>query len=83
MQDRVSMSSTEALYYALSKAACEAQWFIMLMGELFLYQERAIVILEDNESAINLAHNPVHHSGTNRIDIRHHSLRGLSDTKKS
>jgi hypothetical protein len=77
MQDRVSMSSTEAEYYALSEAACEAQWFRMLMGELILYQERATVILEDNESAINLAHNPVHHSRTKQIDIIHHLLREL------
>jgi hypothetical protein len=47
----------------------------MLMGELFLYQEEATVILEDSESAINLAHNPVHR--TKQIDIRHHSLREL------
>jgi hypothetical protein len=31
--------------------------------------------LEDNESAIRMAENPVEHSRTKHIDIRHHFLR--------
>jgi hypothetical protein len=34
----------------------------------------AIPLLCDNESAIKLANNPVQHSRTNHIDIRHHFL---------
>jgi hypothetical protein len=32
-------------------------------------------LLCDNESAIKLANNPVNHSRTKHIDIRHHFLR--------
>ena len=32
-------------------------------------------IMCDNTSAINLSKNPVHHSHTKHIDIRHHFLR--------
>jgi hypothetical protein len=34
-----------------------------------------IPLLCDNESSIKLANNPVQHSRTKRIDIRHHFLR--------
>ena len=32
-------------------------------------------LLRDNESAVKLANNPVQHTRTNHIDIRHHFLR--------
>jgi hypothetical protein len=35
-----------------------------------------IPLLCDNESVIKLANNPVQHSRTKHIDIRHHFLRG-------
>lgn len=35
----------------------------------------SILILCDNTSAINISKNPVHHSKTKHIDIRHHFLR--------
>jgi hypothetical protein len=34
-----------------------------------------VPLLCDNESAIKLANNPVNHSRTKHIDIRHHFLR--------
>ena len=34
-----------------------------------------IKILCDNTSAINLSKNPIHHSRTKHIDVRHHFLR--------
>jgi hypothetical protein len=33
-----------------------------------------VLLLCDNESAIKIAHNPVQHSRTKHIDIRHHFL---------
>jgi hypothetical protein len=35
-----------------------------------------ILLLCDNESSIKLAKNPMQHSRTKHIDIRHHFLRG-------
>ena len=35
----------------------------------------SVKILCDNTSAINISKNPVHHSRTKHIDIRHHFLR--------
>jgi DNA anti-recombination protein RmuC len=36
-----------------------------------------MVIHYDNTSAINISKNPVQHSRTNHIDIRHHFIRDL------
>jgi hypothetical protein len=35
-----------------------------------------VPLLCDNESAVKIANNPVQHSRTKHIDIRHHFLRG-------
>ena len=34
-----------------------------------------VPLLYDNESAVKLANNPIQHSRTKHIDIRHHFLR--------
>jgi hypothetical protein len=41
----------------------------------FGYNLSKVPLLFDNESAIHLADNPVEHSRTKHIDIRHHFLR--------
>jgi hypothetical protein len=41
----------------------------------FLLWVNKITLLCDNESAIKLANNPMQHSRTKHIDIRHHFLR--------
>ena len=82
LQDRVGISSTEAEYYAASEAFGEAKWFRMLLAELNLQQEGPTVILEDNQSCINLSQNPVFQFRTKQIDIRHHQLREASKYKE-
>jgi hypothetical protein len=50
----------------------------------FCYEFNRIPLLCDNESAIKLANNPMQHSRTKHIDIRHHFLRhheAKGDTK--
>ena len=82
LQDRVGISSTEAEYYAASEAFGEAKWFRMFLAELNLQQEGPTVILEDNQSCINLSQNPVFQFRTKQIDIRHHQLREASKYKE-
>ena len=41
----------------------------------FIYEYKKIPLLCDNESVIKLANNPIQHSRTKHIDIRHHFLR--------
>ena len=75
LQDRTSMSSTEAEYYAASEGFGEAKWFRMLLAELELMPTKPTVILEDNKSCINLSENPVYQYRTKQIETRHHQLR--------
>ena len=75
LQERTSMSSTEAEYYAASEGFGEASWFRMFLAEIQVRQIMPTVILEDNKSCIHLSENPVYQYRTKQIDIRHHQLR--------
>lgn len=74
LQNRVSLSSTEAEYYAASEAAIEAKWYHKLLSELQFHQG-VIDIYEDNQSTIHLANNPVAERLTKQMEIRHYHLR--------
>ena len=43
--------------------------------------EDTLVVYCDNTSAINISKNPVQHSRTKHIDIRHHFIRELVENK--
>jgi hypothetical protein len=70
----MALSTAEAEY--ISAGSCCAQ-FIWMKQTLLDYGVKfnKIPLLCDNESAIKFANNPVQHSRTKHIDIRHHFLR--------
>jgi hypothetical protein len=73
-QNSVALSTAEAEYIAAG--ACCAQ--ILYMKQTLLDYEVVldkVPLLCDNESAVKLANNPVQHTRTKHIDIRHHFLR--------
>lgn len=74
-QSVVALSTAEAEYIALSTATQEAVWLRRLLEELGVHKEKPTVIMEDNQGAIAIAQNPVNHSRTKHIDIRHHYVR--------
>ena len=47
------------------------------MLEDYGFQQGSLTIFCDNTSAINISKNPVQHSRTKHIDIRHHFIRDL------
>jgi hypothetical protein len=71
-QNSVALSTAEAEYIAAG--ACCAQLMRYTLSD-FGCKFSKIPLLCDNESAIKLANNPVNHSRTKHIDIRHHFLR--------
>jgi Reverse transcriptase (RNA-dependent DNA polymerase) len=75
MQPTVAQSSTEAEYMALTEALNEAIHLRQLLDDLRLPQPEPTTIYEDNEGAIKLASNPVHHRRTKHIDVRYHLIR--------
>ncbi|KXN87171.1 Copia protein, partial [Leucoagaricus sp. SymC.cos] len=73
-QPTMAMSSVEAEYMASSNAMKEAIWLRTLLGELDYLQVAATIIHTDNQGCIALAHNPVNHSCTKHINIKHHFI---------
>ena len=73
----LSLSSCEAEYRAAKEAAKEAVWIRHVLTELGLIQNSATTLKCDNQSAIQLANNPVYHSKTKHIDLATHYIRDL------
>ncbi len=59
----------------MKEAAKEIIWLRRLFSDLGHPQKEPTTLYEDNTRAIDLAHNPVHHSRTKHIDIQYHFIR--------
>jgi hypothetical protein len=75
MQPTVALSSTEAEYMAATEATNEAIHLRQLFSDMGFPESAATVIFEDNQSAIKLASNPIHHRRSKHIDVRYHHIR--------
>ncbi|GKB21491.1 hypothetical protein Tco_0855414 [Tanacetum coccineum] len=73
-QTALAISTTEAEYVSAKKACQQALW---MKQALIDYDIRLndVPIMCDNKGAIDLSKNPVQHSRTKHIEIRHHFLR--------
>src|SRR5213075_2644457 len=76
-QKTVATLTAEAEYMALCEAAKEAVWLKKLLLTLNHPITQPIVINDDNQAAISLSSNAVHHAKTKHIDIRYHYTRDL------
>ena len=75
-QRTVALSSTEAEYMALSDGAKEAIYLRRLLNGITQCVSREpVVVYNDNQGSHKLARNPVFHSRTKHIDVRHHFVR--------
>ena len=74
-QPIVSLSSCEAEYVAMTSAIQEAKFLKMLMLDMNFDHVQPVKLFADNQGAIALAKNPVHHQRTKHIDIRYHFIR--------
>lgn len=73
-QSVVSRSSAEAEFRALALGICEGIWLKRLLGELGVFTEGSIQMFCDNQAAISIAKNPVHHDRTKHIEIDRHFI---------
>ena len=71
-QQTVALSSTEAGYMSISLASQECVYLLSLVNSLGLDLDGPIFLQGDNHGAIKLAQNPITHSRSKHIDIRHH-----------
>jgi hypothetical protein len=73
-QTSVALSTTKVEYVAAGQCCAQLLWMTQTLRD-FGYNLSKVPLLCDNESAIHMADNPVEHSRTKHIDIRHHFLR--------
>jgi hypothetical protein len=75
-QSVVALSSTEAEYVALAEACKEAAWLRRLLDDMG-FPQAATPLKGDNQGALALAKNPVHHDRTKHIDTKYHFIREM------
>ena len=73
-QNSVALSTAEAEYVAAGSCCAQLLWMKQQMEDYGLYFDHTPIKC-DNTSAINLSKNPIQHSRTKHIEIRHHFLR--------
>ena len=73
-QNSVALSTAEAEYIAAGACCAQILYMKQTLLDYGVVLEK-VPLLCDNESAVKLANNPVQHSRTKHIDIRHHFLR--------
>jgi len=69
-QTTIALSTTEAEYSALTQATKEAIWLQNLLKDLGMTKYAPKAINVDNQGAIALAENPIHHARTKHLDIQ-------------
>ena len=72
-QNSVSLSTAEAEYIAAGSCCAQLLWMTQTLKDYGM-NVKHVPLLCDNESAIKIAHNPVQHSRTKHIDVRHHFI---------
>jgi hypothetical protein len=73
-QNSVALSTAEAEYISAGSCCAQLLWMKQTLLD-YSIDFKNIILLCDIESAIKIANNPVQHSRTKHIDIRHHFLR--------
>ena len=75
-QNSISLSIVEAEYMTTGTCCTQLLWMQKLLVDYGIRQEHLIIYC-DNTSAINISKNPIQHSRTKHIEIRHHFIRSL------
>ena len=70
----MALSTAEAKYVATGSCCAQVLWIKQQLEDYDVAQSK-IPINYDNTSAINLSKNPIQHSRTKHIKIRHHFIR--------
>ena len=75
-QNCVSLSTAESEYVAVGNCCSQMLWMNQMIDDYGL-QSDGLTVFCDNLSALDISKNPVQHSRTKHIDIRHHFIRDL------
>ncbi|CAL5395906.1 unnamed protein product [Camellia sinensis] len=74
-QSVVARSSAEAEFRAMALGICEGIWLNRMLEELRVPSEHPMVLYCDNQAAISIAKNPVHHDRTKHVEIDRHFIK--------
>ncbi|KAG7552201.1 GAG-pre-integrase domain [Arabidopsis thaliana x Arabidopsis arenosa] len=81
-QNCVSLSSAESEYIALGSCCTQLLWMRQMGCDYGMTFPDPLLDKCDNKSAIDISKNPVQHSKTKHIEIRHHFVRELVEEKQ-
>ncbi|XP_073119837.1 secreted RxLR effector protein 161-like [Henckelia pumila] len=73
-QTVVARSSAKAEFRALAHGICEGTWLKKLLGELKIEGNQSVELMCDNQAAISIARNPVHHDRTKHVEADRHFI---------
>jgi len=76
----MSLSTAEDEYIAAGSSCSQLVWMKQMLKE-YNVEQYVLTLYCDNLSAINISKNPIQHSRTKHIDIRHHFIRDLVEEK--
>ncbi|KAK6115609.1 hypothetical protein DH2020_007878 [Rehmannia glutinosa] len=79
-QNSIATSTTEAEYIAAGSCCAQVLWMRQQLRDYDI-EEKEILIMCDNTSAITITQNPVLHSRTKHIDVRYHFIRDHVENK--
>jgi hypothetical protein len=79
-QNFISLSTAEAEYIAAGSCCTQLMWMKQLLVD-YGFPQGMMIVYCDNTSAINISKNPIQHSRTKHIDIRHHFIRDLVENQ--
>eukprot|EP00253_Pinus_taeda_P032988 PITA_32988 len=74
-QSSIALSTAEAEYVAAASCCTQLLWMMQTLQDFEITCTPPLSILCDNTSAISISKNPVMHSKTKHIPIKHHFLR--------
>lgn len=78
-QPTVALSTAEAEYMALTRAAQQLEWMYSSLAEIGVVAPRPAVIRADNQAAIKIASNQTGAAKVKHIDVREHYVRDRVD----
>ena len=70
----VALTTAEVEYIATGSYCAQSLWIKQQLSDFGLYLSQ-IPLFCDNTSVINLTKNPIQHSKTKHVEIRHHFIR--------
>ena len=80
-QSVVALSSCEAEYIAITAAVQEYKFLSQPLSDLLINEIKCVDLYVDNQGAIQLARNSVHHQRSKHMDVKFHYIRSDIESK--